>query len=673
MDSSKRPEKLSLLSLLVALGFVLFTSVLSGVWAKSYLIYFSLFPLSMAFLTSVIALWHAYLVRREAEETEERQRVSQEFDREDLFDDRDDSLKLAAAAHRQFHLWALSIFTLISGGGVIGIALWVHSYVIKLLSADRAAYLVEMLSRRNPLEAAGLGLFMALFTVLAGSYFNGVSREQGCRWLRPVAQWLLFSSFSFFIAMVVMFIELFTINHAAFEPTRNWDLYVTVFMLWLIVAFGIEMLVNFIIEFYRPRTRVEEDRPLYESRILALVTEPGGIAHNVAYALDYQFGFKVSETWFYRFLERSVVPFLLILGVAFYLLNCFTLIHHNERGIKLYFGKAEKTTYDPGLKFKWPWPINTFRLYPVKTVQKVDIGFEPFDKDNKASAPPPDSPMMGDPTGRVIVWEKKHNKSEKKYLVAAEPQRTELAEAAEAKKAKGKETVPVNFLAAHISVYFKIKEDDAGVHQYAFNYDDPQQALKELAEREIVNYLASADLIKIISVAYADTQEALEQRVRAAVEKLNQNPERALGLEVLYLSLVGAHPPVEVAKSFQNVITAEEQKRTTILEAERDAVAARNEAEGIEAREKADAEGYRFEKSTVPESEVLRFEAQLRNFQTAPQVFRMRVYLDMLEEVCQSKDLRKYVVTGKQAKRLTEIQYEEKALGLEALDTEQEE
>ena len=47
-----------------------------------------------------------------------------------------------------------------------------------------------------------------------------------------------------------------------------------------------ELVVNFIIEFYRPRS-LGESRPVFESQLLSLFTEPGGVLRNIASALDY--------------------------------------------------------------------------------------------------------------------------------------------------------------------------------------------------------------------------------------------------------------------------------------------------------------------------------------------------------------------------------------------------
>jgi len=62
-----------------------------------------------------------------------------------------------------------------------------------------------------------------------------------------------------------------------------------------------ETLISLVLEIYRPRVKGRIGPPLYESRTIGLLGQPEGIVSTVAHTLDYQFGFKVSETWFYSF------------------------------------------------------------------------------------------------------------------------------------------------------------------------------------------------------------------------------------------------------------------------------------------------------------------------------------------------------------------------------------
>src|SRR5207237_10307150 len=86
------------------------------------------------------------------------------------------------------------------------------------------------------------------------------------------------------------------------------DFYAAHVLCGLLGLVAIETLVNLVLEMYRPRVKGKVERPLYESRLVGLLGQPEGLITTAAQALDYQFGFKVSETWFYRlFVERALV------------------------------------------------------------------------------------------------------------------------------------------------------------------------------------------------------------------------------------------------------------------------------------------------------------------------------------------------------------------------------
>src|SRR5439155_5587839 len=84
------------------------------------------------------------------------------------------------------------------------------------------------------------------------------------------------------------------------------DLYMAHALVVLLGVLAVENLISLVLEIYRPRIKGKVDRPLYESRLVGLLGQPEGLITTAAQALDYQFGFKVSETWFYRFLEKSL-------------------------------------------------------------------------------------------------------------------------------------------------------------------------------------------------------------------------------------------------------------------------------------------------------------------------------------------------------------------------------
>lgn len=625
-DPTKRPERLSIAAFIATLVLLLMAIGLGYFVAQSYVMLTAITSLLVANAFSFISWWHSLLVRKELTEKDEQQRIRDSYEREDLFGDEQDALRMAESSHKQFDRWFITLFTLASGIGLILRATWFQW-----------RNWLEMEVSRNALQAAGMSFFLLIFCLLAGSYFNGLSREKGNRFLRPVAAWLLLTAVTYLLVFLVMLGEHFEIG--------NWDLLAARAMLVLHILFGIELLFNFVIEFYRPRVPGEEERPLYESRLLGLFTEPGGMARNVAHALDYQFGFKVSETWFYSFLERAVIPICFAIIVTLYLLSSVVKIEANELGLKERFSKPMAgKVLEPGLHLKWPWPIDRIRVYPVNQIQTLKVGYTQY-AEGETHEPDPANPeeQVDDTGGQVIVWNKHHFKEETRFLVATR----DLDEGT-----TQTQSVPVNFLTTGLKIHYLIDADQ--LPAYAYNYEDPARVLEKIASREMVRYLSSVDFIDVIGREHDQARQTLQERITSSVEDL-QPP---LGVEIKFAILHGSHPPVEVATSFQDVVAANEERSTMKLQAEADAAQTVNLSAGTRAQAVADARAYQIQMSEVPMAEAELFTAQLELYRQAPRVFLLRSYLEALQQV--PPETRKYLTTSGTYKQILELNLEEK-------------
>ena len=155
------------------------------------------------------------------------------------------------------------------------------------------------------------------------------------------------------------------------------------------------------------------------------------------------------------------------------------------------------------------------------------------------------------------------------------------------------------------------------------------------------------------------------KKVQDLVKKHN------LGIEVVSLTILDAHPPVGgekgVATSYQNVIGALEQKETEILNAQAYAAKSLPESESASMELVAAAKSYEHTVKTVAQAEADRFTAQLKAYLAMPQMFRLKSYLDILEK--DAKDSRKYIVSPKLSEEVYQFNFEQKER-LDLVDTD---
>ncbi len=441
----------------------------------------------------------------------------------------------------------------------------------------------------------------------------------------------------------------------------------------LLVLLAIETIAGYIMSFYRPRLHGAEQRPFYDSRFLGIFSEPEGIIKSVANTLDYQFGFKVSETWFYQLLGKAILPLLLVQIAVLLLLTCFVVVPPGHQAVIEHFGKPLEQTARPGIHMTWPWPIDRATVIPVDRVQRMVLGFEHSDAEHESDAKKAATPAE---QRAPILWTKKHRIEEYRLLVADRLSRQGGADQIN--------QMPVNLLSVEMPIQWRVKADDSEVIRYHAQAADVGEIIESLAYRELTRYAASADITDFLGDGGVAAAETINANLQAACDAAGREG-KCLGVEIVYVGIGGVHPPPDedVAQSYQDVVSALEKKEAEIKKAEGEATKKLLEAAGnrwesiveaIEAEEAAQLAGApdKAEKTRAVETLLLtvaggdarydvatashqayarhfaeksaaeRYLLQLASYQSAQQTYSLRMYLRMMAESL--KDVRKYVI-----------------------------
>lgn len=640
-DTSKRPVHLGIIAAGIGLTALALGALLARA-AQATAMVPAVLSAAVVTVLSLLAAGRSALARRAAVEREQVAEFRRTHASTELFEDADDAARLAARSEEHFLKYGVPFFTILLGLGLVTatVLLW------RSWSAQPAFPVA-----RNPLSMAALSVILGLFPAICGSYFIGVSREAGCRWLRPAGAWMFLVGGLFGLSAGVMLCEHFG------KWTLVVDYRVALAGLALLGALGVELFLSFVIEFYRPRMPGEGERPLPESRILALFTEPGGVARNVAASLDYQFGFEVSEVWFYRFLERTVVPFAVAMVLLLWLLTSLVTIEPYDCGIRETLGRVQRDAsgdaeiLKPGFYFKWPWPLARIHIFPVEQVQEVVIGYDENEDGGAAKAAAADdghghgaTETKANPAephkAQVIVWSTQHYTSEVDFLVGSDPRAGGIV--------GDVGQVTASLMAADIPLYFRVED----LYSYAYLHQDAREELRSLATREVVRYLAEADFNRLLGAERAQAAATLQERIQAAADRVN------LGVRVVFVGLQGLHPPVETGAAFDAVVGSSEEMHQRILEAEAYAARRRPEAEGRRSALVNEAEAYRTERHQVAEAEAEHFTKQLLAYRASPRMFVLNSFLDVLET--DAATIRKYVVATERSHEVFILDLQEK-------------
>jgi len=631
----------------VALGGVLLHLVFAGIgfalawWTRCQAMQVEAWHLLLGVPFWGLALIHLRQQRRADEEEEEMERLETARragrERRRLFEEGEEQAFVASARLRQLQKYFIPGFTVLAAL-LLGALAWISAW--SMWTVEKPAAIQTQLISMLLLAA------VAFFCLLIGKYAAGMSRQPEWGLLRAGASYMM----SCALGSAVVAGGLALAQFGMPRPERVAG-YAIAALMGLV---AIEIIINFILDFYRPRVPGQEPRPAFDSRMLGLLTEPTGILKTAAATLDYQFGFKISQTWFYRFLERAMAPVILFQLAAFYMLTCVCIVGPDELAIIERFGRPlrevgatdEVRVFNPGFHCKLPWPIDKVRRHPAKRIQSINIGYE------LKEAEEPDERAKGRKKVKIpILWDIQHYEKEYHVLVALREEAPAYrGQAAEMRQDEGVEkgaeitAPPVNLLSAHVQVQFRIKTKEAdrenGLYDYLYRVREPNALLEAIAYRELIRYLAGVDMFDVMGPERAQASRELQKRIQESADKAT------LGIKIVFVGLQGIHPPVEeeVGKAFQAVIAAQQSKEAEILKARgysnKVTAKTRHESQILLTRARAQ----RYEYRVWAEAQAERFKTQLLLDRVSPVVYRMREYLSAIETAL--ADARKYVMPG---------------------------
>jgi len=610
MESSSQNKGLANLLLLLVVGAAAFAVAR---FAGSLAGFVSSIFLGLGVLVAFVSWFQMRLEDRERLEKLELDELARSKGSATLFEGKDAETFPAQQARLQFEKFFVPGFTI----GLFAVQAFAAWWLWQTLPK-----LKELQAPQNQLVAMGVfGLFfLALF--LLGKYAAGVARLESRRLLAPGAGWLLLGAY------LCLFV---TAGIAAEEAgVKQVDFYVARVLGGLLALLAAETLFALIFEMYRPRVKGKVARPLYDSRLVGLLAHPEGLFTTAAQTLDYQFGFKVSETWIYSMIVDKLPGFLLGLVVAALLSSCIVFLEPGEQALLERFGRSltSRATLGPGAHLKLPWPIDKIYRFNVGEVKTFNVGFTI-------------DPKLADQ--KTVLWTTAHYKEELPFLVASRDQKS-TGES----QPGGTQSVPVSLIDAGIPVQFRI----ADVRAWAYGHADAQALLEQLATREVVRYLAGVDLLDIMSTGRAQAAEALTQKIQARANELN------LGVEILFVGLQDIHPPTTVAADFEAVNGAAQEVQAKVLAAQgaTNRIVLLAQAEGVEKIRAA--EGAAIRATTGAAAQGARFANQIAAYNVAPEVYSSRLYLQTVAKA--AAGTRKYLIGPTNTHNVFQIDLQDK-------------
>ncbi|MBO56266.1 MAG: hypothetical protein CMO62_00810 [Verrucomicrobiales bacterium] len=586
--------------------------------------------LGIGTLIGFFSFIQSHLIDRERVEALEMQELDRSRGNESLFAGAAEDAYPARNARRQFEKWVVPAFSvLVLLGQALGLW-WIYGELSEWTTPAQDGAVLSIMF---------FGLFMVVLFMM-GKYSAGLARMDGQELLRPGANYMLLGS--------VVSAAVVLAQAASYFGYPAWDRNITWAVLIVLLVSALENLVTLVLEIYRPRIDDKKARLLYESRLIGLLGQPGGLISTAAQALDYQFGFKVSETWFYKYLEQKLALIIAIQVVVLFLSSSFVVIQPNEEAFRERFGKRN-AHLGPGFSFKLPWPIDKVYRYKTTEIQNFVLGVLDQNEETKPNSGAPEDVQ-------VLLWTTQHNHGssnnpEQNYNMIVASSDVLLDTAAS-------DSVPVNLLTVSIPVQYRIND----LTNWVYKTDNAGAMLQKLSMREVTRYLIGVDIHELMGPGRTKAQEELKKAIQ------QQANASELGAEIVFVGLQDIHPPVGqneqskatggVAESYEKVNVAQLHSETNRLGALQYKAGKVPQARGLAAEFLAGAHSESTNKVALARAEAGRFGHQVSAFNAAPSVYTTRSKLETFVET--TRGARKYILSNPDNRDIINLELQDK-------------
>ena len=256
-----------------------------------------------------------------------------------------------------------------------------------------------------------------------------------------------------------------------------------------------------------------------------------------------------------------------------WLASGFYIVNEGQRGLVLQFGSYKETT-EPGLRWRFPYPIQSHEVVDISGVRTVELGYRGSER----------------------------NKVLQEALMLTDDE---------------------NIVNIQFAVQYVVKDPI----NYVFKNRDTDDAVIGAAETAIREIVGKS---KMDFVLY----EGREQIAANATQLVQTILDRyETGILISKMTMQNAQPPEQVQAAFDDAVKAGQDKERQKNEGQAYANDVIPKAKGTAARLLEEASGYKQRVIAAAEGDTSRFKAVVSEYAKAPEVTRQRMYLDTMQQI----------------------------------------
>ncbi|MGE5470797.1 MAG: FtsH protease activity modulator HflK [Bacteroidota bacterium] len=273
-----------------------------------------------------------------------------------------------------------------------------------------------------------------------------------------------------------------------------------------------------------------------------------------------------------RFLGGGV-GLLAALVLVLWLASGFYIVDASQRGIVLQFGSYKEAT-EPGLRWRFPYPIQSHELVNLNGVRTIEIGYRGSER----------------------------NKVLKEALMLTDDE---------------------NIVNIQFAVQYILKDPV----EYLFNSRSPDDAVMGAAETAVREIVGKS---KMDFVLYEGREQIATQASKLMQDILDRYKS---GILISKVTMQNAQPPEQVQAAFDDAVKAGQDRERQKNEGQAYANDVVPKAKGTAARLMEEANGHKQRVISTAEGDASRFKQVQAEYAKAPEVTRQRMYLETMQQV----------------------------------------
>ena len=378
---------------------------------------------------------------------------------------------------------------------------------------------------------ASMAAFALAFAALVAERFYSMHAVRGRVWI-SLANMLRAAIFSTLLAAVFAALLAYVGLDAAW-PVRA----IAAFN----AAIALELGLRIVLSWFTPPSTRAGDASVPDSFVASMLRwHPSPLAR-VSAELRQHYGIDLRQNWVLHSVVRLLPGAALIIGICGWLLTGVVIVGPGQRAVYERFG-APIAVWQPGLHAALPWPFGRSRMIDNGAVHQLVVSGS---LDQSVDAFPPIPADAQTPEQLNRLWDIAHQGETTQVIAGANGDKQNF-----------------QVVSADVRVDYRVGLSDAAARASLYRTGDISSIVRAIANREVVNYLASHTLESLLETRQTLMADSVMRALQARLDRMSA------GVDVVALVIESVHPPAGAAAAWHNVQAAQIRAQASVSEAQ---------------------------------------------------------------------------------------------------------